>query len=373
MESESLRQISHLPEEIMTDILSRLTAKSLVRFNFTSKSWLSLISSKHFIKAHSTKNPTFGDHRILSITKEPEYELHHLSLCSLLSDRVTYATHGDFPIDKSVRSLKMVGSCNGLVCILINRKDFFLWNPTTTESKKLPDAGGCGFGYVTERGFGFDESSGDYKVYGVFSSQYRAIGKIYSLKANSWTSINYNFKDGSTLLFRKGKFVSGNLHWCRTKSELNWRWYISSFDLKNEVHGIMEQPGILDDDFDPILGVFNGCLSMFYHNRVHGYLDNRFYDLWVLKRYGVRDSWRRLMSICVDPLRRFGLLTPFHVTSQNREVLFKSGRYLIIYNSKENHFQCWEMIDSNKFLKLVYVESLESLVSQFGVHVQTGK
>ncbi|PIN07953.1 hypothetical protein CDL12_19485 [Handroanthus impetiginosus] len=262
-----MERIHYLPEEIITDILSRLPVKSLLRFKSISQSWRSLISSQSFIKTHletSTKNPAFAHHSMVSIivNTRNNYELQHCSLRSFLFKAVIYASHSDFSIDISIRSVRLIGCCNGLVCILINRKDFFLWNPSTRESKKLPDIdSGMSSDQILQHGFGFDESGG------------------------SWTRMNNHLDDGYIVGTETGTFVSGNLHWTKTKKELNWQLYISSLDLKNEVYGIVEQPSILDYYFEVTLGVFDGCLWAFYHYLHHGYG-----DLWVLKQYGVKDS-----------------------------------------------------------------------------------
>ncbi|PIN16738.1 hypothetical protein CDL12_10613 [Handroanthus impetiginosus] len=216
---------------------------------------------------------------------------------------------------------------SGLICININRNKYFLWNPSTRESKKLPDFDVeiLSYRHTIEDGFGFDESSSDYNP----------IAEVYTLKQNSWTRINHN-KDDFELSTRTGHFVGGNLHWMRMKSnKWRWRWYISSLDLKNDVYGIVERPSALDDySRILVLGVVNGCLSVFCY-----YQDCEFSDLWVLNHYGVQESWKK-----------------------NREVLFRHGWELVAYKSKEECFWYLETNRSKCFLQLVYVESLVSVV-----------
>ncbi|PIN16732.1 hypothetical protein CDL12_10607 [Handroanthus impetiginosus] len=362
MESKTLYKIPHLPPEIITEILSRLSVKSLLKLKSTSKSWHSLISSEHFIKTHlenSEKNPISANHRILSVVKKPNYELKHFSLRPLLYEQATEAKRGDFPIDKSVHSLKLVGSCNGLICILINKKIFFLWNPVTAESKKLPDLDVSV--YISERGFGFDKSSGDYKVYAV-SSRRPTIGNIYSLKTDSWTRINNDLEDGYTLGSKTGTFLSGNLHWTITSKELNWRWCILSLDLKNEVFGIMEQPSdAIHVDFDPLVGVLDGCLSTLYYYPDDGYL-----EFWVLKQYGVKESWSKLMTVSHQDYNDAMDMRPLQsfVISPNERVLFKYGSVIgiAVYNPKENRVEDPKILAFDQFLNSdIYVESLVSL------------
>ncbi|PIN16735.1 hypothetical protein CDL12_10610 [Handroanthus impetiginosus] len=334
-------KIPHLPQEIITDILLRLPVRSLLRFKFTSKSWRSLISSKHFVKAHlenSKKNPSLAHHRIISVNTEGnEYDIQHYSSYPLFPERVSYASSGDFPVEESVNSLDLVDSSNGLICIRINSNKYFLWNPSTRESKKLPDFDANMLSRdPTEEGFGFDESSGDYKVFAVsYNDDRQIIAKIYSLKQNFWRRINYindkDFKPSS----RTGKFMSGNLHWIKVIEPEWWRrWYISSLDLKNGANGIVEQPS-------------------------HGY----HIDLWVLKQYGAEDSWCKMMRISHNSLREYRNLTPLDIISQNREVLFSWRWGPVVYKSKENRFCYLETYGFNNLNKLVHVESLVSIVA----------
>ncbi|KAL8551558.1 hypothetical protein ACS0TY_000594 [Phlomoides rotata] len=85
------------------------------------------------------------------------------------------------------REVTIVGSCNGLVCILEDTRGFILWNPSTRIARNLPDVG-VGENLVgddfTRYGFGYDESSDDYKVFVIIilscsPNVYRAISRLY--------------------------------------------------------------------------------------------------------------------------------------------------------------------------------------------------
>ncbi|PIN16740.1 hypothetical protein CDL12_10615 [Handroanthus impetiginosus] len=278
-------------------IENRFLVKSLLRFKSICQSWHSLISDEHFIKTHlktSKKNPTFAHLRILPMTLEQyNYKAQHCSLHSLFFEPFTSASRGNIPVDESVNSLNLVGSCNGI--------DYLLWNPSTREFKELPDFDAkMSCGYIIGDGFGFDPSSGDYKVYAALYCKHQAIAKTYSLKTMSWR-IN-NFHD-CNLFDNTEKFVSRRLQWKFNKKEV-WgrRWYISSFDLKNEVYGMVEQPRVFEFDPDLTLGSHNG------------------------------------------------------------DVLFKYGTYLFVYNPKKNCIWYPKMIGFNILGEVdVYVESLVSI------------
>ena len=48
--------MSEIPRDIITDVLSRVPVKSLLRFRCVSKPWCSLIDSPHFVKTHLNRS-----------------------------------------------------------------------------------------------------------------------------------------------------------------------------------------------------------------------------------------------------------------------------------------------------------------------------
>ncbi|KAL2227812.1 F-box/kelch-repeat protein At3g23880-like [Sesamum indicum] len=353
---------SLLPEEIVEEILSRLPVKSLLKFRCVSRSWYSLIGSKEFIKAHlekSTKNTNFTHHRLVLNLFLPNHTLRHCSLNSLLNEPVTDAFVFDDPMYNPDYSIRIVGCCNGVICILIDRKRFFLWNPSTRMSKKLPDIDDkLKHGDITKFGFGVD-GSGDYKVFAVLSvfwitGKYQATGNVYSLKTNSWRRI----KDRDEVSFDEGgKFVSGKLHWGK-KSGRDLRWDIVSFDLEREVYGVVEQPSYRQGGFKPSLGVLDGCLCV-----LCDYCDNCL-DVWLLKEYGVSESWSKVLTI---PYPRDGWAGPFSTPlfiGPERAILVVNGFIFVVYCPKDNQLSSARIVNSDDIHGAeVYVESLVSLVS----------
>ncbi|XWS18124.1 hypothetical protein CRYUN_Cryun32bG0015000 [Craigia yunnanensis] len=126
--------------------------------------------------------------------------------------------------------IKILGSCNGLLCIRNIIEDMAIWNPSTRKHHVLPSLGSCN-GYVY--GFGHDPITDDYKV----------------VKIMQHGSENYR-----------------------------------------EV----PQPEYKDKRFQLNVGVLGGCLCT-----IANYGDVRV-DLWVMKEYGVKESWTRLFSVASD-------------------------------------------------------------------------
>ncbi|XP_057784545.1 F-box/kelch-repeat protein At3g23880-like [Salvia miltiorrhiza] len=352
------RKSHHLPEEIIAEILARLPVRSLLRFRCVSQSWRRLISSRHFCDAHlqiSSKDPNFSRRRAIATVLLPFYTLKQCSLHSLLLGPAADAADLDYPMKNPRNSIRVVGCCNGLVCIAVNGKHFFLWNPSTKRHKKLADADDrmkSGL-FITKYGFGFDETNDDYKVLGILSGfcnsgRYESVVKIYSLRRDSWKVIDA-FKDG--LPFDdNGKFVSGKLHWGR-RFGMESKWDIVCLDLGSESCVSVNQPSYLDGGFIPSLGVIWGSLCVMCD------FPKVSVDVWVLK-----DSWMKLVVLpYFDDPWKGPYSTPLCIGGKG-EILLVYGSAFIVYNPKQASFRRPKITNIGTFLEAdVYVESLVPL------------
>ncbi|KAF7132903.1 hypothetical protein RHSIM_Rhsim09G0052700 [Rhododendron simsii] len=72
----------------------------------------------------------------------------------------------------------IVGSCNGLICLLYLPNSFILWNPTIKESKELPTPPfSPSYGDLYIRGFGYNSAIDNYKVIqGSFGMELTMVG-----------------------------------------------------------------------------------------------------------------------------------------------------------------------------------------------------
>jgi len=73
-----------LPEELVTQILLRLSVKSLIRFKSVCKSSFSLISNPHFANSQFQITAATHTRRILFMTTTPEFR--SIALDSLFTD-----------------------------------------------------------------------------------------------------------------------------------------------------------------------------------------------------------------------------------------------------------------------------------------------
>ncbi|PHU21416.1 hypothetical protein BC332_06523 [Capsicum chinense] len=286
--SDSILTLPILPLELITEILVRLPVKSLLKFKSVSKSWLALISSPDFIKNHlnlSANNKDNTYHRIILRDSHPPRDPKVCPLRSLLDgDFVTEAYDFDYPMKNTTSCFWTVGSVNGLICLEVVYIGLFIWNPTIRKYKTLADHGTelndddtCSYG------FGYDEVHDDYKVVGLFfidngDYPYDVTVKIYSLKSDSWRQID-GFQSAD-LASDFAKSIYGKIHWMTSEGEIIF------IDLVDEKWATMNHP-CYGEDLRLKLGVFGSDLSIFTSSA----------ELWVLKEYGVEESWENILTI----------------------------------------------------------------------------
>ncbi|CAI9117817.1 OLC1v1019302C1 [Oldenlandia corymbosa var. corymbosa] len=173
--NRQIKTLCKILDELIFEILSRLPAKSLGRFKCVSRSMLSLISSRGFVKAHlaiSSGQKDFGHHGMIFELHPPD-GLSYLQQCSLSSvvcpansPATTELSDIDYRMKNPRKSFWVLGSCNVLVCISTGKGvQGFLWNPCTKRCKKLPNIDLERKGSSSDGlGFGYDKSKDDYKV-----------------------------------------------------------------------------------------------------------------------------------------------------------------------------------------------------------------
>lgn len=163
-------------------------------------------------------------------------------------------------------------------------------------------------------GFGFDQVNEDYKIVrmvqfkkdeednlGIFLD-YEV--KVYSLKANSWKKIvdlphylKLLFQFYYHLLHRRGYgvYACGVLHWVfPRRGEFGIGDSIVGFDLGADEFRVLPMPeyGDLEADFILDVGALEGCLCLVCNYNSRGVV-----DFWMMKEYGVKESWMKLFSI----------------------------------------------------------------------------
>ncbi|KAG6702515.1 hypothetical protein I3842_07G037700 [Carya illinoinensis] len=290
-----------LPEEVVVEILLRLPVKSLVRFRCVSKRWLSLISDPRFAKSQFKRA---ADHIQRLLFPTP------FGLGSLEVD----APFGDgsalrelfVPFKQPDLRLNLLGSCDGLVFAShYDHKDFYVWNPSTGEHRKLPDPG------ISPHpdneymyGFGYDSSIDNYKVIVIAFLPPRPcpgyVGKILSLKNDLWKSIKK--PDNVFTSFRSaGALCGGAVHWLGGVFRPGPNLAILAFDLAEEKFRQVPMPPMLEEeDNEDYYDIAYTCLVNLGGRLCLILLWDADEELWGMMEYGVQKSWARMFRIDGD-------------------------------------------------------------------------
>lgn len=248
-----------MPEELIIDTLSRLPVKSLLRFKAVSKNWYALIRSPYFTQLHldhANKNPkndqlfivhtvdNYGhDHN--DYDKDNHFYLIDFNSPNLPFDHVDLQLpycRGDYPPLPIAPKMILVGSCNGIVCVMIdgftNDQFTYLWNPATKHTMVLPPTIISSFmdrdGVDVSLGFGFDPVGNDYKVVRVLKLRGGSVrSEVYSVNESAWREVKVpesfpNFGDSDAC-------VKGVLFWVSHPG-------LVTFDLNNEVFEVHHYP-----------------------------------------------------------------------------------------------------------------------------------
>ncbi|XP_059452577.1 F-box/kelch-repeat protein At3g06240-like [Corylus avellana] len=306
-----------LPEDLLTEILSKLPVKCLGRFKCVSKSWYALITNPNFITKHVTWANSHNPHRMAILS--------HWNACG--NPRVstlfneTLQLSGDVDLlqlfQHQVGEVVVVGACNGIICLSATLREdgkwisgyehLVLWNPATRESKMLPPIHRPWDlpGYFSNFGFGFDSKTNDYKVVRILHDNSQSEVAVYSLSADSWRAIDstphpsYSINSSSFPSYLNGAFY----WWAFDMGEIS-QPFLVSFDMSNEVfQKVLLLP--LEASLFEGIAVVNDSVALIL--RCEGELDYSF-DIWALNESCVERTWTKLLTIEPIPPYRWDLI-----------------------------------------------------------------
>ncbi|XP_021741917.1 F-box protein CPR30-like [Chenopodium quinoa] len=343
--------IVDLPTEILSQILVRLpNIKCLLRAKLVCKSWFTLISSSEFTHLYNLRHNN-------SLLVYPKFDLNcNLYLCAV------EVNDNDFSKEEKIQlppylydelGFRMiVASCNDLLlCIFGSTSDstLILLNPLTRLYRVIPRLYYDDNNFVIH-GVGYDHIKDDYIVF-ILSSDRRTTANadvfLYSLRDESWQRKCYlNNQEITTL---SGYFcpnfwmISRNLKPTVVANCLLHFVYeckkVVSFNVCNGNWSEIPAPGVESNIKD--IGVLDGYLSVLAGKGSRDGVSSPGFKLWVMKEYGVKESWVLLLSVSdLCPIRSSLTSIPLAISSDKNEILlhFKHDHWkfsYVWYNLKE--------------------------------------
>ena len=306
----------YLPEEVVLEILQRLPVKSLIRFRCVSKSWNSLIKSSAFINSHLTRSLSLSSNKLIfrqRVDKPSFYP--DLECYKLIDDTIDSSSdqiqHIDCPLTcRLFFHFNLIGSVNGLFC-LHELERYVLWNPSIRKFITLPKT--CITVKTSSRNaFGFDPRTNDYKVVRILFQDVATkipVVEIYSLNEGSWriTRAGNSFSPGFYFVeWESSDSVNGAVHFLGKDRDDKSCPFVLSIDLGDEVFRVISVPNGAFSTSDYVrTTVIGGLLSLLCHDTLENTMKRC--SIWVMKEYGVVDSWTKQFTVDFNGGRLLGL------------------------------------------------------------------
>ncbi|XP_010050919.1 F-box protein At5g07610 [Eucalyptus grandis] len=288
LQGYSAAEIIAANEDLISEILLLLPARSLLRFKCVSKLWLSIISGPRFSRRHARLHAGSGASGVVLRRTPSDHQFLPLG-----------GGGGDSPLSgfpfkcldfaPDPAGLKILQSCGGLLLCCSFRKigcrrNYYVFNPTTRQFAMLPQLGGASSCAITVYGvsLAFDPSkSSHYDVVCVRStveSAYYYQIEIYSSRDRGWRLSGSPFVAPFDMVFDNGVFWNGGVHWISpTGASL-------CFDVKKEQFRTMPRLPISEN---------RGCRRFRYFGESHGHL--HFFEI-----YGSRTAQFKIFELEKD-------------------------------------------------------------------------
>ena len=400
-----------LPDELLEEILSRLPVKSLIRFRCVKKSWSANFQQPSFIAKHFRHRCDQASPSLL--VESNLFPGYGLSLHPYPDDEdVERFRIVDFPNDMGITELQhinMIGCINGIICLggCFNGgfDGFVLWNPAIRKRKVVsyPSPTVCAahlrpsHHFRTFYAFGYDQYFNDFKVVRIVTcnkksaptqnaifTDYCNFFHVYSLKADSWTQVDPDIHHLNIRLITRcyAIYFNGFHHWLGfldngdiNELEQNCDCeIILSFDMSNDVFRIMRLP---DEVFrklrypeldnvsrmNKIFSVFNDRLAFIVY-KDEDTMTEKYFDIWVMREYGVEDSWTK--QLVVGPL--LGIERPLQFAKNGELLLVGDDDAIVLYNIGSKEIRNLQLTKLPKSFipvqAMVYVESLVSFTGE---------
>ncbi|CAL5205376.1 unnamed protein product [Lathyrus oleraceus] len=307
--SASNDQVSnHIPHDIVFSILSKLSLKSLKRFECVCKPWSLLFDNPNFMNMYRnyfiSKDHSFYDDISLLLHLKDEGALYSLS-----GDRFENIVKLDWP-KLSLRnrrnnySFDILGpiSFNGILYLQyynnVGNRKFMLWKPTTTEFRII-ESNGFSKIWFDKFQVGYDRVKDDYKMIRRIHCPSRTIlgnssfWEIKSLNNKSWRKIDDDYPHSD--ICGDEVYFDGVSHWWE---KTNTNIHLVSFDFSKESFITTPVPSNTDDIFDftstrrRILTILNGSIAF-----IVNYEETNTFHISILGELGVKESWSKLFIV----------------------------------------------------------------------------
>ncbi|KAL3515783.1 hypothetical protein ACH5RR_022685 [Cinchona calisaya] len=384
--------ILELPINLIYDILSRLPLKSICRCRRVCKAFLEILKHPYFAQLHLSRTPSItvslalqkhiGHQGFLCFHLLDLDEVSRAAPCSTVCYHdVCHSRSQPHPYRSLTlqnadfyfydRGATVVGSCNGLLCLYYPLQNAYcVFNPILGEYVVCPclATSTAAYTYFHQSGFGFCPSTGQYKIFRFMCAtsvdsltiltKTEILIEMHTLGFESWRKI-YDVPcpriPGSF-----DPFLNGCFHWITTSQKPSD--LICSLDLEKECFSLLPPPCHFSQSYVNkiswiTVGILGGCLCLCYV-----YEDNLF-EVWVMKDYGVKESWVKDFSIAIDFYSGLNMEHLNHPIKflDNGDLWLVSGNSLVSFCPRAGTFKDFKVLESWKTEVVVHIPSFISL------------
>ncbi|XP_047961757.1 F-box protein At3g07870-like [Salvia hispanica] len=275
---------TYIPSEITTDILSRLSIRSLAISKSVCKSWRDLfdfVKSKIktppvLVRFHWENNPT--RFKIIEIEDEDEDE------ADLQSHDLHYHPLTDLEIPYGSTGPMAGNSANALLLLYsLSMKGIYICNLITREYTELSYPDDYIPNQVLRLGFGVSKISEQYKVVWINADAGSDPHCVYTLGTGTWRRVEPGAASG-VMFCGQPILCNDNLHW-KVYDPRNSIWSLCGFDIETECFSIFSFPTPMGDGWWN-LSVLRDCLCSSHYNEFQDEI-----VIWMMKEYQVDESW----------------------------------------------------------------------------------
>ncbi|KAE9586352.1 hypothetical protein Lal_00000828 [Lupinus albus] len=296
---------TELAEDLVENILVRLSVKSLIRFKCVDRSWDILFKTPAFINNHmqihrnqdSVLFSDIGFDRWLILNKNSKLVVDTRDLFPEINSEGLYD-------DKTY----MLCHCSGIfgICVFFSKQfnrgenndhKLFLWNPATREVKVVPPppmpyGSHC---YSLDFGFGVDPNSNDLKIVNLIvydKNNHPPYAMLYNLITKSWTRITIDTIPVDAIgncFYRQGFVANGVCYWIISKGWRNGNENILSFDFRNNQFHILKRPPTSMGYAYDFINEFNDSIAYVVHHSDPNYHFSLMVEIWILEE----DRWTK--------------------------------------------------------------------------------
>ncbi|XLT81266.1 hypothetical protein HN873_003019 [Arachis hypogaea] len=336
--------ILDLPIHLLSEIIARLPASSVIRCASVCTSFRALVSNPSFRSLYVSRAPTSflllsHNRRLLCLHSwgSASFLIPHSSssLASLQpapdtnrnrnrnrdrnvscprsksrSKSTTSSIFSAVDLKKDV-DLVLVNSSEGLVCLRGSGSVYYVCNPLLGEILELPPPPTTTTSSIGFSSFGYDPHSNRYKIlqFAAHSHHNQFVAELYSVGDKAWTTIRTAFAlptPRPNASFHHS--LNGALHWLAQPTTTHLCQLICSFDLHTNEFKWVPPPSYFDAHYihslsGITLGVLKGCLCLCFV--VPGAAR---FETWFMRDYGVQRSWS--LSFYIDINSYCGLRIP---------------------------------------------------------------